>query len=583
MLSLLFIAIHSVELDHIDGCTKSGSVRARSSGGVAAWYADLGSNLQCFIGNLMLFSDIEFTVTYKIVTYNSETNDYSYSEVKTVDNPLVICGKGDPLIRVDAKDKSQSAKLYFYGVFNTVVTDDLMTFGVFTTQSSLDFNFPINKARQLNFVAVNKNQIKLQVINGEGNSYRLFNSETQSYFDSERGNDIRVRSESENTELSNFTIKISKTSDESVSELTAPYKNDLFYIIPTEGSFTEQELLAYTKTMKSSLYLKEDEEEDNKGNDDDDDKGNKDDDDDNKDKEDDNNKDKDVLFNKYIAQCKEQQLQSPSMNPKSTVFSIEAGKYQCINRDYAFASKDKFIVEMYNISSNETEPTNVSNPFSILGGSPYSIIKCTDNTKGCKVHAITIYNLGLKGEVHHIFTTKSSLDTTQDVKISKDSAEYFVLTVHGSENRKVSVAGDSDDVFYELYNSENAKKGSELTGKTIAALPFMKEGADSGEGKFIIEISKAKSSSAEASESLFEKDLIYEIPHGIKTETEVQAHSKNSKIGAVNGSDKGGPGVIIGIVVAVIIVIIIICVLVWFFVFRKKSDDKKDSGSGEKA
>ncbi|EAX90181.1 hypothetical protein TVAG_375720 [Trichomonas vaginalis G3] len=101
-------------------------------------------------------------------------------------------------------------------------------------------------------------------------------------------------------------------------------------------------------------------------------------------------------------------------------------------------------------------------------------------------------------------------------------------------------------------------------------------------GRFMAHIEESKSSSIEASESLFEKDLLYEIPEGTKTQEELKEQPKESKIES-NGTGNGPSRIlIIGVAIAIIIiVIVVVCVLVWFFVFRKKSDEK-ESESGEK-
>lgn len=560
-------AIRSLSaIDPIPGCTDQNKVPMANSMIVTKTIAAGSGESICVESSVLIKADKDYTVNYKFDDAATQQN----GELKSVENPVLV-GSLTKLnkIKITPKNAGEAITITLIGVPMSQGVGGGHYYGVFSTLKNMEKKMKINMLQGLALVATNAIPLKFTITSEKSDKIFMADLDLQKKI----GNSISLSLSSHHDDKENtfsseeVTIKCEPDpSTEAVVGYTNPFGEDIFYILPEEGAHTLEQITTYTEQHMDVFNG-------GGGN------GNPDVD------PDDLPEGINPLYLLYTLKCATQMDVFTDFErniPKSEVVSLNEGEYKCVP-SAVFASNDEFKLEMYNFSSNDKNYSEFNKPFSAYGDEVASIIKCKDEKSKCKVHYITIKKPEINGTVHAIFTTKNKLDFDQEVQVSDDSSDLFTLTVHSLEKKQLTIGAEQgSNIYYHLYNSDKENKASQISGTTIAAYPMFADGMKAEKRQIYVEIEESKSGSEQATESLFQKDIIYEIPEGTKTEEEVKSHSKESKINAVKNKGGLGTGAIVAIVVVIVIIIVIVCVLVWFFVFRKKSGDKKSSGSGEK-
>ncbi|EAY19631.1 hypothetical protein TVAG_228940 [Trichomonas vaginalis G3] len=457
-------------------------------------------------------------------------------------------------IKITPTDLNQQITISFFGIqmsyHKSIETFSIHSYGIFSTLRNFKTNITISPNQLLHMCAQNDIPLKFTIKEENflvsafvNNGYIIESGENIS-----SGNIIYLsivpNFTTEGVSSKSLEINCETNSSAPVLEgFSNPFGDDIFYILPEEGAYTLDQIKAYSRDHQNIFTNWPGE-----------------------------------TFLPDNLPCDE----IIKMDIISKIVTIGAGKSVCTQGSFVYASKDKFKATVHNLSNPQEKPVEVENPFSVAGNY-LSVINCSDSTKECKVHVISINQPQStnEGTLSSVFTTKNSLNMKEKLQFTKQSSKSLILQSHSTQNKEIEVTTDHEKVIGVLRNSAGESGEKKLKGKTIWATLNPDMEGEPGEVNVEININKVKESTEEAEESLFPDDILFDIPIGVKTEEELKENTRNSSLKSVANNGGLGTGAIVGIVIGVIAFIAIICILVWFFVFRKKSKNN-ESGSGEK-
>ncbi|EAY19585.1 hypothetical protein TVAG_228480 [Trichomonas vaginalis G3] len=457
------------------------------------------------------------------------------------------------LIKITPKDPNQQITISFFQIKMSYSISECKYYGIFSTLKNFKTSITISQNQFLNIYAQNNIPLKFTIkaeksqINGEVYDKSGIYSKAN---DISSGNMFYLKiSPNITTEgYTSETVEIICETNSSAPVLDGcsyPFGDDIFYILPEEGAYTLDQIKAYTRDHRNIFTNWPGE-----------------------------------TFLPDNLPCEE--IIKMDNNIISKIVTIGVGKSVCTNGSFVYASKDKFKATFYNLLNSQKKPIEVENPFSVAGNY-LSIINCSDSTRECKVHIVSINQPQStnEGTLSSIFTTKNSLNMKEKLQFTNQSSKSLILQSHSAQNKEIEVTTDHKKVIGVLRNSAGEAREKKLKGKTIWATLNPDMEGEPGDVNVEINIKEVEESTKEPEESLFPDDILFDIPIGVKTEEELKKNTINCSL--KNISNNGGlyTLAIVGIVIGVIDFIALICILVGFFVFRNKSKNN-ESGSGER-
>ncbi|EAY00338.1 hypothetical protein TVAG_307840 [Trichomonas vaginalis G3] len=570
MLALFLIRSYS-EIQAIEGCTDVNTFDAAILAKISYHSVQAGEVI-CYKGSIVMQANKEIIVTYKFVDEEKSID----GTLNTFKNPFYICSHDKkPYTKIAAKDQTKGFDISVVSVHGSKNESNKNIWEVFSTARTFNKSVTISPLQSVRLIAENSNSLRLTINNTNIQKHITYDERE----DIESGSSLYLELSSINDGEEMVEIYYKPNLDAFSVGFRSLFEENIFYILPGEGVFNVVDIKLFTRDHRSIFREIQDESND----------------DENGDESGEIEWDPDaVLYCQYIIGSKFERV--------SKFLTIQPGGVECSQGSFVYASKDKFDVTVY--KRKDKQGNLYHNPFSTCG-IHLNVIKCANSSEECRVHIISVEQpIFSDAETKNsIFTTKNELNFTHIINVTDTKSESFSLISHSAQIKEVKVTFDKPDVYFSLYNADDENAGQRSQGKTIFG--DFRLAPPPGETTAYVSIKELRTILDDDDESLFENDLVYEIPDGVKTEEEVKNYSRTSNVTVVRDnnkitSNKQDPtpertpeqisaiptnrklssGEIAGIVIAVLVAIAIICILVWLFVCKKKTE-KNDSGSGE--
>ncbi|EAY11904.1 hypothetical protein TVAG_362850 [Trichomonas vaginalis G3] len=516
MFLILFAQAFS-EIQVISGCTEENTF---SNDGFlySRTYTVNANEVRCAKGSYFIKANQDFIVTYKFIDENLgiETSE------ETIENSyLIVSSTKWPYFKIAAKDSSQQLKVTLTYVTGSTSDGNNYTWGIFSTFNSFVRVFHIGPTQCINFYSVNQNLTYYTVIFGDSRG------ETRgSGGPSTRSGTIYHYELMNNFQDTNiiFKCEIDPVYQPDVDKELL-YDEKITYILPNNGVFMLDDLIQYTNQNKERVFID---------------------------------------LPSEFAVCKEFFAPS-SLHPKSQFLDVKEGGGNCTAGNFIYKSFDSFTVSVFNHSANNDFKT-YDNPFSVVSGDIYNVIKCSSPYK-CSIQIIPIPE-PIYGNNHvnrTFFTTMSDLTFKQKIITMNDKNDSFIFIAHNTSDIVLNVKGKNFRTNIYKKNGAFTTDPSANNDQTILVIPYILDNSKDQEITLTITIKKA-TSNYNLDKTYFRDSVFYEIAGGVQSEDELKRNKPEIDSGGLSG------GAIAGIVIAIILVVAIVSVLVWFFIFRKKSE-----------
>ncbi|EAX93785.1 hypothetical protein TVAG_339080 [Trichomonas vaginalis G3] len=457
MLALFALFPFSLQYTPFEGCTPENTIRIQPSEVITKSFAKDEYSPLCIQGSIYFDSNRVFTADWRFDTVDGELGSFHN------DDGVELIGSRDkiPYIKLRPRDLYSPNIITIVGITMSGPSDSGFTYQVFTNKESFNKKITIDKNNELGIIAVNQNPLKFTVNRVKSKAIIKANGDATKKI----GNRIilNVHRPQDDSSFTSEEVKIKCQTDSNTQPeqgFTTQFAENLFFIIPeAEGGYHSRQINDYSNqhiTIFTDVESSEEVYQDPclEG-------------------EEETEQEKPQVETMPVPDgvfCNE--IRTSYSAIESYLITIGAEKTLCMKGSFVFASVDKFKVSLYNTQNLNENPVEMENPFSVAGDTCLSIIKCSDNSKECRVHAVPIVtpvSNEKDGTQLSIFTTKNSLELNHTVSFKDEKFKSFALTSYSNKKKEIEVKTNNEKV-YGILLSGNETGLNKFQGFTLRSL-----------------------------------------------------------------------------------------------------------------